>query len=252
MLIEEGALVAPDPEKLLAGYRPGGQPLVLAARLMGEAKTAFPDGPPKAEGEQAKPAGEQVKAGKVNAIVVADTDLLYDTFWAEAREIAGQRFVVPRANNVDLLLNALENLSGGAALSGLRGRGVEERPFTLVRKIRQEAEARFRKQEEALNQKLEQAQSRLSEIQSKSQDGKIMLSEEDKQAILGFRQEIVAIRQDLRGVQRALRQDIERLEFWVKFLNTAGLPLLIGFGGLGFLALKRSRSHPTGGEKGAA
>src|SRR5690606_25817051 len=126
--------------------------LALAARLSGEARSAFPAGAPKAEEAEASadtpaPAAEAVKDGKINALVVADADLLYDSFWAERRQILGQSFVVPRAHNVDLLLNAIENLTGGAALSGLRGRGVEERPFTLVREIRQEAEAKYRAQE---------------------------------------------------------------------------------------------------------
>lgn len=243
MLIEETMLTPPDPERLLKAYAPGGRPLVVAARLAGEAKSAFPDGPPKAEGEQAA-AVEPLASGTINAVVVADADLLFDSFWAEERNIAGQRFVVPRAGNVDFLLNALDMLSGGAALSGLRGRGVEERPFTLVREIRQEAEARYRAQEEALNRKLEETQARLTQIQSKARDGNIILTDEDKQAILDFRGDVVEIRQELRGVQRALRQDIERLESWVKFLNTAGLPLLIAAGGLGFLALRRARSRP--------
>ncbi len=244
MLIEEGTLTPPDPEKLLTAYVPDGKRHVLAARLIGEAKTAFPDGLPKEAGAPATPPAETVKAGRVNVIAVADSDLLFDSFWAEERSIAGQRFVVPRSNNVDLMLNALDVLSGGEALSGLRGRGVEDRPFTLVREIRQDAEARYRKQEEALNQKLQETQNRLSQIQSKAQDGNIILTDEDKEAILNFRQDVVETRQELRDVQRALRQDIERLEFWVKFLNTAGLPLLIGVAGIGFLVMRRARSKP--------
>jgi len=249
MLIEETALAQPDPEKLLAAYAPGGKAQVIAARLSGGAKTAFPAGAPKIEGQPAA-AGEALKSGDINVILVADSDLLFDSFWAEERSIAGQRFVVPRAGNVDLMLNALDILSGGQALSGLRGRGVEERPFTLVRDIRQEAEARYRKQEEALNQRLQETQARLAEIQSRAKDGNIILTDEDKQAILNFRQDVVATRQELRGVQLALRQDIERLESWVKFLNTAALPLLIGAGGLIFLAVRRARSRPktNGGE----
>ncbi|MGE0214097.1 MAG: Gldg family protein, partial [Parvibaculaceae bacterium] len=246
MLIDAATLMPPDPEKLLSAYRPGGKSLAFAARLTGEAKTAFPDGAPKPEKAETNattpaPTAEVVKDGKINVIVVADADILYDTFWAERRQLLGQNFVVPRANNVDLLLNAIENLTGGAALSGLRGRGVEERPFTLVREIRQEAEARYRAQEEALNQKLQETQKRLADIQSKIQGGQVMLSEDDKNAILNFRQEVVATRQALRNVQHALRQDIERLEFWTTFLNTAGLPIVIAIGGLGYLAVRRRK-----------
>jgi ABC-type uncharacterized transport system involved in gliding motility auxiliary subunit len=37
---------APDPAKLIAEFAPGGEPFVLAARVTGAVKSAFPDGPP--------------------------------------------------------------------------------------------------------------------------------------------------------------------------------------------------------------
>lgn len=255
MLVDASALMPPDPEKLLNDYKPGGKRLAFAARLSGDARTAFPEGAPKSEGASADtPAStaEAVKDGKINVIVVADADLLYDSFWAERRQLLGQTFVVPRANNIDLLLNALENLTGGAALSGLRGRGVEERPFTLVREIRQEAEAKYRAQEEALNQKLQETQKRLADIQSKTQDGQVMLSEDDKNAILNFRQEVVQTRQALRNVQHSLRRDIDRLEVWTTFLNTAALPIVIAIGGLGYLAVRRRRRAAGDRREGTA
>jgi ABC-type uncharacterized transport system involved in gliding motility auxiliary subunit len=43
----EAASVMPDPKALLANYKAGGTPLTIAARVSGEAKSAFPDGPPK-------------------------------------------------------------------------------------------------------------------------------------------------------------------------------------------------------------
>jgi hypothetical protein len=45
-------------------------------------------------------------------------------------------------------------------------------------------------------------------------------------------------------VKRALREDIDRLDGWLKFTNIALVPLLIGVGGLGWAATRRRR---TGG-----
>ena len=42
-----------------------------------------------------------------------------------------------------------------------------------------------------------------------------------------FRRETVSVRRELRGVQRALRKDIDRLDAWLKFLNIAAIPLLL-------------------------
>ncbi|MGI9463926.1 MAG: GldG family protein, partial [Aestuariivirgaceae bacterium] len=220
----------------------------------GNARTAFADGPPaveKAAGDQtndteaasdeAAKKPDHLTAGEINVVLVGDADMLFDSFWAEARELLGQRFIVPRANNVDFLLNILENVSGGTALADLRGRGVEQRPFTLVRDIRQKAEAQYRQREQTLNTKLQETQKKLEEIQTRAQGGKVILSEEDKQAILGFRSEVVSIRKDLREVQKALRRDIEKLGFWVKAINIAGVPALIGLAGIGVAMTRRRR-----------
>ncbi len=256
MLIDAIEMRIPDPLRLMQNYKPGGQSLVLAARVSGNATTAFSDGAPAletAEGEQSEPpsanssdqeAAEHLKGGKVNVVLVGDADMLFDSFWADVRQLLGQQFIVPHANNVDFLLNILENVSGGTALADLRGRGIKQRPFTLVQNIRQKAETKYRQREQALNTKLEETQKKLDEIQSRAQDGKVILSDEDKQAILGFRSEFVSIRKDLREVQKALRRDIERLGLWVKAINIAGVPALIGLAGIGIaLSRRRRRDH---------
>jgi ABC-type uncharacterized transport system involved in gliding motility auxiliary subunit len=246
-LIEDDRLKDPNPLKLLESYKPANKAFTLAARLQGEAGTAFPDGPPVAAdaADMSKAKAEALKAGKINVVVVADADMLYDGFWADTRQVMGQNLVVPRANNADFLLNALENMSGGQALAGLRGRGVEARAFTLIDDMQRQAEGRYRAQEQALNDKLAETQKKIKEIQSKAQDGMVVLSDEDKQAILGFRQDVVAIRRQLRAVQAALRADIERLETEVKFINTAGVPLLIVAGLLVFMLVRRVRRHKS-------
>ena len=102
----------------------------------------------------------------------------------------------------------------------------------------------YRQREQVLNTKLEETQKKLDEIQSRAQDGKVILSDEDKQAILEFRSEFVSIRKDLREVQKALRRDIERLGLWVKAINIAGVPALIGLAGIGIaLSRRRRRDH---------
>lgn len=251
-LIEDARLVEPNPLKLLQSYKPANKPFALAARLTGEAESAFPDGPPVADSaaEMAKPGW--LRSGRINVVAVADADLLYDSFWADTRQALGQNLVVPRANNADFLLNALENLSGGQALAGLRGRGVEARPFTRIDDMQREAEGRYRAREQALNDKLVETQKKITEIQSRAQDGLVVLSDEDKQAILGFRQDVVAIRQQLRAVQAALRADIERLETQVKFVNIAGVPLLIIAGLVVFALVRRLRRRKGGAEDGRA
>jgi ABC-type uncharacterized transport system involved in gliding motility auxiliary subunit len=235
-LIATDLMVPPNPIKLINSFNPDGKEKVLVARLSGTAQASI------VIGKQSKP-GQKFE-GNINVIVVSDADMLFDSFWAQARNAGGQQVIVPMANNQDLLLNALENLSGGGALSGLRGRGVENRPFKLINAMQRQAESRFRKRERVLNDKLKQAQKKLTEINTRAGEGEVILSDEDKGAILKIRSEVVATRRDLRQVQSALSKDIKQLQFWVQMANTIGIPLVILFGAAVWNLSGRKRKKP--------
>jgi ABC-type uncharacterized transport system involved in gliding motility auxiliary subunit len=242
----------PDLVGFLRDYKAGGKPLVLAARVTGPVKSAFPDGAPKDDAqtakdgkpaEEAKPADRaHLTSGSVNAILIGDSDMLYDDFWVQVREMFGQQIVMPNAHNAVFVMNALENLSGGEALSGLRGRGVDDRPFTMVDDLRREAEQKYRQSEQALTSRLEQLQKQLAQVQQRTgQDGSVTLAltDKDKDTIETAQADMINTRRQLRDVQHALRSDIEQLEGWVKFVNIALVPILIGAGGFAFAAFRR-------------
>jgi len=233
-LLSTDLMVPPDPVKLINGYSSDGKRKILAARLSGTAQASM------TIGKQSKP-GQKLE-GAINVVVVGDADMLYDSFWARVGNVGGQRVLTPTANNQDLLLNVLENMSGGAALSGLRGRGIENRPFTRVQNLPRRAEARYRNRERVQSDNVTQAQSKLAEMSSRATKGQAILSDEDKQAILKIRQEVVAVRRDLRDVQRSLNQDIERLEWRVQMVNTIGVPMLILFGALVWFIRRRFKT----------
>ncbi len=248
-----------DPLGLLRAYTPGGRQLDLAARISGEAKTAFPNGKPTAAPEKkdgtadtttadgAKPAPAAKpddkpdphfqSKGAINAIVIADADLLADQFWVSRQELLGQEAVMPTAHNAAFVLSALENLSGSNALIALRGRGVNERPFTWVEELRRNAERKFREKEQSLEARLKSAQDELAKLQSSGASG-VVTSAKEREAIEKFRAEMLDTRRELREVKRALRSDIDSLDGWLKFANIALVPLMIVLGGLGFAMLR--------------
>ncbi|MEE9544282.1 MAG: Gldg family protein [Rhodospirillales bacterium] len=245
----------PDIVSLFQSFRPLGKRLTLAARVKGPAKSVFPDGPP-AKDKADKPESKTAETARqdhlpksshpINVIVVADADMLHDNFWVDIRDFFGQKILLPFANNADFVVNALDNLSGSDALIGLRGRGRSERPFYLVEDIRREAERRYRAKEKELRTKLKDIETKLDKIQRKDgKDGEAILSAEDKAALDEFRIEMVSIRKELRNVRHALRRDIERLGSRLKFINIAGMPLLLGLGLL--IVIYRRRRRAVGG-----
>jgi ABC-type uncharacterized transport system involved in gliding motility auxiliary subunit len=267
----------PDQIALLKDFKSGGTPLMLAARVGGEAKTAFPDGPPKpapkpedqakdtkdtqqpadakateeTKNEPAKadatktdaPGKPEIASGKVNIVIVADSDMLNDQFWVEARDFMGQQVAVPLAHNAAFVVNALENLSGGEALAGLRGRGINDRPFEMVSEIRRDAERRFREKEQTLVAQLKELQEKVGNMETKGgEGGALLLSDKDKQTIEAARTEMIGVRRELRDVKLALRQDIDSLGGQLKFFNVAFIPLVIGLGGLAIGLARRQRN----------
>jgi ABC-type uncharacterized transport system involved in gliding motility auxiliary subunit len=241
--INAGELGArPEPERLLARLKPEGSRLVLAARIGGTVKTAFPDGPPPApEAGETPPAHRAASTGPVNLIVVADSDFIEDRFWVDDQNMLGQRVLLPTAANGDLLVNAVENLTGSADLIGLRGRAVSARPFTLVERLRRAAGEQVLVREQELRGELDQAERQLADLQGKARPGaSALLSTEEQSAIDRFRAQALRIRKELRDVQHALNRDIERVAASVKLINIAVVPLAVAAGAAG-LALWRTR-----------
>jgi ABC-type uncharacterized transport system involved in gliding motility auxiliary subunit len=277
----ESVGMMPDPNALLRGYKPGGTPLTIAARVSGEAKSAFPNGaPPPAlakdkagetgadksadkaakapeksdkkgaaaatpepkadpDATTAPPAKPHVAAGKVNVIVVADTDFLQDQFWLDIRELLGQQLALPTAHNNTFVLSALENLTGSDALISLRARGVVDRPFEVVNDLRREAEVHYLSSEQALTARLTELRGKLANLQKAGDGESLVLSDKDRQEIEKFRSDLVATQRELRRVKRELRKDIDRLDGVLKFFNIAAVPLLIGLVSIGWAYRRR-------------
>jgi len=309
----------PDPTALLRNYKAGGTPLAIAARISGDAKSAFPNGAPpppaadkdkaaeksddkaakapdnkavdkadkkaaaaaakvdkatdkkadaakteapKAEAPKAAdakapptpPRKPHVASGKINVVVVADTDFLQDQFWLDVRDLLGQQVAVPSAHNGAFVLAALENLTGSDALISLRARGVADRPFELVNALRREAEMRYLSSEQALTARLTELRTKLASLQKEGSGGEeLVLTDKDKQEIEKFRTDLVATQRELRHVKRELRRDIDKLDGVLKFVNIAAVPLLIGLAGVGWAYRRRRTAVPAkrGEEQGA-
>jgi ABC-type uncharacterized transport system involved in gliding motility auxiliary subunit len=241
----------PDPSELLNNFTPSGREYVLAARLEGALTSAFPNGAPTNEDREA-PVDAALAAAHIastenaNLVLVGDVDILSDRLWVQTQNFLGQRLVTAFANNGDFVINALDNLSGSAALIGLRSRATYTRPFIRVEELRRRADLEFRETEERLEAELTQTEQRLGELQAARSDGNSLLMSPEQQAeIQRFLDEQVRIRQELRAVRRNLDADIDRLGTWLKVVNTVLVPLVLTILALGVVVVRWRRKART-------
>lgn len=227
----------PDPSLLLGDFKAASERFVIAARVEGKFKTAFPERSDAGHLSESKD-GAQI-------ILVADTDLLADRLWVQVQNFLGQRIMNAFANNGDLLLNAVDNLSGSSALISIRGRATSQRPFTTVEALKRTADDRFRAKEQELQGELQETERKLAELQnSKTQEQAMILSPEQKSELDNFVKRKADIRKELRDVRRSLDADIEALGSRLKFLNIVLVPLLVTLvaGGFAVWQIRRRKS----------
>jgi len=223
----------PNPIALIKQFEPEDKSYTLAARISGDVKTAFPDGPPKEvldaaeDAEAVKKAHLSESREPLNAILVGDADFLADRNWAQVQEIGGQRLAIPSANNADFAINAIDNLRGSQALVGLRGRGLSVRPFQVIVEMRQEADDKFRAKEQELLAVIEEIDQNIQRLQLEEQSTGVLLTAAQQVEIDNLRVLILANRRDLREVQRSLRNDVETLESRVRVINIWAVPVVI-------------------------
>ncbi|HET9448250.1 MAG TPA: Gldg family protein [Steroidobacteraceae bacterium] len=233
----------PDSRSLLEDFKPSGERYVVAARVHGKLKSAYPNGAPEGadKGEH-----KAESAGDADFIVVADTDVLADPLWVRTQNVFGQHFAMAWANNGDFVANAVDNLAGSGDLISIRGRQSFFRPFTKVDDLRRHADEQLRAKEKELDTELKDTEKKLSELEAgRSTSGSLVLTPEQEAELNRFQQERVRIRKELRDVRRSLDVEIEGLGTRLKVLNIALVPALLAIGAI-VLAITRRRRLRAG------
>jgi ABC-type uncharacterized transport system involved in gliding motility auxiliary subunit len=227
-----------DPSILFDEFVSEGISHTIAARISGVIETAFPDGRPIVEVEaldEEDTIGEELVSehlsnsnSEVNILVFADTDMLSDRMWVQVGQFMGQRIPRPFSNNGDMVINALDNLGGGADLSSIRGRGTYSRPFTRVIQLQRQADDRLRVEEAELLDRLAEAEASLAEL-NQDENGELVgqVTPEIQAEVDRFNEQMLETRRSLREVQYQLTEDIEQLGAKLKLINTALIPVLL-------------------------
>jgi len=276
-------LQMPDPGAINRAVADGTEPLMLACRISGKLKTNFPDGftlgsededADKKDEDESKDSGKaeaKDKSGKADkqdakdakdkdakkprklkavqeaspdamVLVFADVDMIsdalayQDTFFGMAQT----------GDNASVVLNALEFLSGGGDLIEIRSRGRFNRPFEVVDEIEAAAEKATADEKEAVRKKIQKFEASLRKLGSGAdkKNRKLIhrkaLAERRK-----LEEDIRKARKELRQLNKAKRDKIDSLKFWLQFHNMVWAPavvLLIAVA-LGVVRVARARYY---------
>ena len=212
---------------------PDGHERVLAARLSGTFKTAFPKGP-----DGTNDVSKALKEGKGAVMLFADTDFLADDFCVRMMRTPFGNIPQLINDNLTLFSNVIEQFAGREELIGVRSRGTTDRPFTVVNELEAKATRQWQKKAADFEAELQMTQQRLASLQKqKSGDERFILSKEQQDEIVKLRKAQADTRKQLKNVRKELTADIDSLGLTLKCINIALVPALVVLFGLfrGFL-----------------
>ncbi|MBR2033852.1 MAG: Gldg family protein, partial [Alphaproteobacteria bacterium] len=191
------------PAVLLRNFKADNKPKVLSARIMGA-------------------------DSKLDVIVVGDSDLLYDSYWATYQQVLEKTYNIPLLDNANFVLNALDVLSGNNGLLNLRGKSYYDRPFEKIEKQRIELAKNTKIKEKEILDNLARAKIGMTEITAKKNfEGRGNFTPDELAVIANIRKQIDKERQNLFKIRDEVMIDFKNLKNILQFGNVYFVPLVL-------------------------
>jgi len=253
-------------DRIREKFEAHGKSRAFVVRLSGEFPTAFPEGNPakKDEAEPETPeAGEDGKKAEENkeeekkeednslkkatapgrVLLVADVDFLYDANVVRRNQIPGLNISIPEMLNENLTLvqNAAEQMSGDPDLIKVRSRTGVSRPFTKQNEWYREAQQKYAKEVAEFSSKAKEAEAKLNEIIRKTPENidQALLSPEVQAELKKLQQDEIDFRRRERELQKEVTREFRQKLAAYKFGNTLVMPVLVIVFGIAFAFVRR-------------
>jgi ABC-type uncharacterized transport system involved in gliding motility auxiliary subunit len=146
--------------------------------------------------------------------------------------------------NLTFAQNCVEQMAGDQNLIQVRSRAQRNRPFEVVKKKEAEANAKFQSEIDKLEEKLQETQRRLNELQSQKAEGsqRYILSPEQERELLDFQKQEAEARKQLKQVRKKLNKEIDSLKNTVKWVNILAMPVLVSLFGIVLAVVKNKKT----------
>jgi len=133
---------------------------------------------------------------------------------------------------------------GDSDLITVRSRAVQNRPFLVVKNIQAEAEKKYLATIKTLEAEAAETQRKLNELMQNrdAKNQRFILPPEVQKDIANLRAKEADTNKQLKQVRKQLRRDIDSLETRLKWINIAGMPVLVAAAGFSLALVKRKKT----------
>lgn len=262
-------------ERVRQNFKALGENRVLAVKLRGSFKSAFPDGKPKpadeAQEEEEKEKEEDAAAAdkkegdaekkdgakeeeKDNSlkqsekegvvVAIADVDFLYDEFAVQKMQIMNQVLIQPMNGNLTAFQNVVEQLSGATELSDIRSRSSVRRPFTKLSEWLKDAESKHMAEFKKFDQQKRDAEQEINGILAARQGDvkEAIMSPEVQQKVEQLRKDMVDYSRNAREINKEIKREFDWRQNVIKLGNAVAMPLLVIVFGVGLALFRRAQT----------
>ncbi len=250
-------------DRIREGFEAFGKPRALVTRLSGTFKTAFPEGDPSAPAKDAVEeeskegaSDEKSKLTKDDSIkestapgrvlLIADADFIYDANVVRRNQIPGLGIVIPEMlnENLTLLQNAVEQMSGDPDLINVRSRASVARPFTRQSEWYREANDKYADEVEKFSAQRVEVETRLTTLLSQTPENidQALLSPEVQNELKTLQEQEIEFRRKERELQKEVSREFRRKLATYKFGNALFMPILIILFGIGLAIYRKART----------
>jgi ABC-type uncharacterized transport system involved in gliding motility auxiliary subunit len=224
-----------NPSELMNKFSEGTKPVVMGYLVTGKFKSNFPDGIVReSESQDKDPNAPKIRTqitgltqapGNCAVVVFSDVDFITNSLAYYQNQIFGNIIV---GDNSALVMNTIDDLSGSTDLISIRSRGNFQRPFTVVDKIEEKAEAATTDEVAKLNAEITGFEDELKTlVTSANEKEKQVIGSSIAQKTKDLELKKLKARRQLREVKMQKRQQIEKLGNDLRAFNMLAAPAVI-------------------------
>lgn len=224
---------------VMRNFKASGAELPLALKLTGTFRTAYPGGAP--DKTALLPGTKILKKSAAPGVVYlfSDMDMLFnDVCITQIMDVTGQKAWSRANDNVTLLQNIAEEMTGLESLAAIRSRIPMSRPLTRFNEFKAKAELRYRDRILKAERTFIASSRRLEYLNRvRKNNPSETLLEEIRKVTMKHNE----ARRELNELRHSLKSELEQIETRIKMINLLLLPGLVALFGILYVMIRHSR-----------